>query len=261
MPAPINQFKQQLLAGTRTVGLWMGFCDPYVAELVGKSGFDWVVIDGEHTPNDIPLLTRQLQVLDPLPTSAIVRLPVGDVNLIKQVLDGGAQTLLIPMVNTAEQAKQLVAAMRYAPEGIRGMGGALARSTNFGRDADYVATANDQMCLLVQIETRQGLENLDEILAVDGVDGLFVGPADLSAEMGYPGLPDAPEMQALISETLGRIRDGGKAAGIIDFSEDAVTRHYASGAQYVAVGADITFLSRGLRDLATRWQDQVSTFD
>ena len=261
MPAPVNQFKQQLLEGKRTVGLWMGFCDPYIAELVGKSGFDWVVIDGEHTPNDVPLLARQIQVLDPLPTSAIVRLPVGDVNLIKQVLDTGAQTLLIPMVNTAEQAKQLVAAMRYAPQGMRGMGGALARSTNFGRDAEYVATANDQMCLLVQIETREGLENLDAIMAVDGVDGLFVGPADLSADMGFPGKPNAPEMQALISETLGRIKAGGKAAGIIDFSDDAVTRHYASGAQYVAVGADVTFLSRGLSDLSARWKDQVAKMD
>lgn len=261
MPAKTNTFKKRLLAGERSVGLWMGFCDPYVAELVGRSGFDWLLIDAEHSPNDLPTIMRQLQVLDPLPSDAVLRLPVGDTVLIKQVLDAGAQTLLIPMVNTAEQAKQLVASMRYAPNGIRGMGGALARITDFGREMDYVQTADDQMCLLVQIETREAVENLDEILAVEGVDGLFVGPADLSADYGYPGGANTPDMQDIILGTIRRITEAGKPAGIIDFDADGVRRYYNAGARYVAVGADITFLARGLRDLADHWQDHVAKLD
>lgn len=253
MAAPKNPFKAALAAGERQIGLWMGFADPYAAEVVARAGFDWLLIDGEHAPNDLAAIARQMQVISPH-SHPIVRLPMGEPWLIKQVLDTGVQTLLIPMVNSAEEARALVRAMRYPPEGIRGMGGALGRATNFGRDKDYVASANDEMCLIVQVETGTALEALDEILAVEGVDGVFVGPADLSADLGYPGRADAPEMRQLVAETLARIAASEKAGGIIDFSEEAIAAHFEAGAQFVAVGADVTFLAQGLSALSAKWR-------
>ena len=253
MSAPKNLFKDALAQGQRQIGLWMGLADPYASEIVARSGFDWVLIDGEHSPNDLAAIVRQVQVIEPH-THPVVRLPMGEPWLIKQVLDTGVQSLLIPMVNSAAEARALVRAMRYPPEGIRGMGGALARATNFGRTPDYAATANDEMCLIVQVETGAALEALDEILEVEGVDGVFVGPADLSADLGFPGRADAPEMRKVVAETLGRIAASGKAAGIIDFSEDAIEGHFDAGAQFVAVGSDVTFLSRGLSALSAKWR-------
>ncbi len=257
MAAPINRFKASLAEGRRSIGCWMGFCDPYAAEATARAGFDWVLIDGEHAPNDLAAITRQLQVLDPH-TSPIVRLPMGEPWLIKQVLDAGAQSLLIPMVNSAEEARELVRAVRYPPDGIRGMGYVLGRASGFGTVEDYAATANDQICLIVQVETRAGLAALDEILTVEGVDAVFVGPADLAADMGHTTDPNAPEMQAVVADTLRRIAASDKAAGIIDFSNTALKQHFEDGAQFVAVGADIVFLARGLRDLATKWQDHIA---
>ncbi len=257
MPAPENHFKRALREGRRSVGLWMGLCDPYAAEVVARAGFDWVLIDGEHAPNDLAAIVRQLQVLDPH-VSPIVRLPMGEPWLIKQVLDAGAQSLLIPMVNSAEDARSLVQAIRYPPEGIRGMGYVLGRASGFGAVDEYAATANDQMCLIVQIETREALENLDEILAVQGVDAAFVGPADLAADMGHGADINVPQMQRVVAETLRRITAAGKPAGIIDFSDDALDRHFANGAQFVAVGADVVILSRELRALSSKWKDRIA---
>ncbi|MGY9049488.1 hypothetical protein P775_03370 [Puniceibacterium antarcticum] len=257
MAAPLNRFKASLAKGERSIGCWMGLCDPYAAEATARAGFDWVLIDAEHAPNDLASIARQLQVLD-AHTSPIVRLPMGEPWLIKQVLDAGAQSLLIPMVNSAEEARALVRAMRYPPEGIRGMGYVLGRASHFGTVADYAATANDQMCLIVQVETRAGLDALDEILEVDGVDAVFVGPADLAADMGHTTNPNAPEMQAVVAETLRRIAASDKAAGIIDFDDKALAQHFENGAQFVAVGADVVFLARGLRALATKWQDHIA---
>ncbi|MDJ0821646.1 MAG: HpcH/HpaI aldolase/citrate lyase family protein [Paracoccaceae bacterium] len=257
MPAPENRFRTALQEGKRSVGLWMGLCDPYAAEVVGRAGFDWVLIDGEHAPNDLAAIVRQLQVLDPH-VAPIVRLPMGEPWLVKQVLDAGAQTLLMPMVNTADEARALVQAMRYPPEGIRGMGYVLGRASQFGAVEHYVATANDQMCLIVQIETRAALDNLDDILAVDGVDAAFVGPADLAADMGFGTDINAPQMLEVVADTLRRITAAGKPAGIIDFSDDALDRHFANGAQFVAVGADIVILSRELRALSSKWKDRIT---
>jgi 4-hydroxy-2-oxoheptanedioate aldolase len=257
MAAPENTFKTNLLAGKRSIGCWMSLCDPYTAEVTARAGFDWVLIDGEHSPNDLTAITRQLQVVDPH-TSPIVRLPMGEPWFIKQVLDAGAQTLLIPMVNTAEEARALVRAMRYPPDGIRGMGAVLGRASHFGGASDYVATANDQMCLIVQIETRTAVENLDAIMAVEGVDGVFVGPADLAADMGHGTDINAPEMKAMVADTLRRIKAAGKPGGIIDFDDDALEQHFANGAQFVAVGADIVFLSRGLSALAQKWTSRIA---
>lgn len=253
MPTPINHFKQALQSGTPRFGSWLGVADPYMAELVGRAGFDWLLVDGEHAPNDIRSLMAQLQVLEGLGPDLVVRLPMGEDWLIKQALDIGAQTLMIPMVETGEQAAHLVRAMRYAPQGIRGMGAALARASQFSGITDYAATANDQMCLIVQVETAKGVDNLDDILAVDGVDGVFVGPADLSADMGYPGNPDAPQVQAVIADILRRSRAAGKGAGILSTEDAQTPTHIANGANFVAVGIDVTLFAAAMRTKAQTW--------
>lgn len=220
MPAPKNTFKEALAANKPQIGCWMSFGEAYAAELMTSTGFDWLVIDGEHGPNDLRSIRDQLMVVDPSSSHAVVRIPYGQDWIIKQALDAGAQTLLVPLVDTAEQARELVRACHYAPDGIRGMGGAGSRVTGFGSIPDYVTTANDEICLLVQAESRRAIENLDEILAVDGVDGVFIGPADLSADMGYPGNSDAPEVQDTIAQAISKIRAAGKAAGILTLTLD-----------------------------------------
>ncbi|MDU8910219.1 HpcH/HpaI aldolase/citrate lyase family protein [Aestuariicoccus sp. MJ-SS9] len=254
MPAPQNAFKRQLASGQRSIGCWMCLCDPYVAEIVARAGFDWVLIDGEHAPNDLVTITRQLQVVDPH-CAPLVRLPMAEPWLIKQVLDAGAQNLLIPMVNSTDDARAIVRAMRYPPQGIRGVGHALGRASRFGAEADYARNANDELCLIVQIESVAATEALDDILAVEGVDAAFIGPADLAADMGLT--PDAAEAQALVATTLRRIAEAGKPAGIIDFADSAIDAHFENGAQFVAVAADVLFLSRGLRGLASKWTGKL----
>ena len=204
MQTPTNRFKQTMAQGQAQIGLWLGLADAYSAEIIAGTGYDWLLIDGEHAPNDLRSILHQLQAIasaasasSALPPGAptphpIVRVPVGDTALIKQYLDIGAQTLLVPMVDTAEQAQQLVRATRYAPEGVRGMGSALARSSRWQAYPQYVHEANQQVCLLVQAETVEAMGNLDAIATTPGVDGVFIGPADLSASMGHPGNPGAP---------------------------------------------------------------------
>lgn len=254
MPAPRNSFKRALAEGRTQFGCWLGLCSPYAAEIAARAGFDWLLIDGEHAPNDLPTIAAQLQVIDPLPPQAVVRLPMGEDWAIKQALDAGAQTLLIPLVESGAEAERLVRATRYPPDGHRGMGAALARASRFSEIADYATTANAEICLLVQVETRAGLAALDDILAVDGVDGVFIGPADLSADMGYPGDPQAPEVRAAIRDALGRIAAAGKAPGIISGEDDEIAAHLEAGARFVAVGIDVTLLAGALRDRARRWR-------
>ncbi|HSG56913.1 aldolase/citrate lyase family protein [Seohaeicola saemankumensis] len=254
MPAPVNRFKAALAAGQMQYGCWAGFGDAYPTEVMSTAGFDWLVIDGEHAPNDIRSIMAQLQVLEGKPDShPVVRLPMGEAWLIKQALDIGAQTLLIPMVESAEQARDLVRAMRYPPEGIRGSGAALARASRFSAIPDYIRTANDQMCLLVQVETVKGIAALDDILAVEGVDGVFIGPSDLAADMGHRGDSAQPEVRAVIKDALGRIAASDKAAGILAVDHDTAVTYRDWGAQFLAVGIDVVLLARAARDLAARW--------
>lgn len=244
MSAPANGFKAALAAGKVQIGLWVAFASPNVTEMLSHCGYDWLVLDGEHSPNDLPLLLAQLQSAQAGGAHMVVRIPVGEAWLVKQVLDIGAQTVLIPMIETAEQARAMAQAMRYPPEGIRGMG-ALGRAARYGLDTDYIATANGQVCLLLQVESRTGLANLDAICAVEGVDGVFIGPADLSADMGYPGNAGAPEVQAAITDALGRIKASGKAAGILVGGAEAGHDAIARGATFVAVGHDVGLLRHG----------------
>lgn len=251
MPAPVNTLKAALSRGETRFGLWLSSTHPTVAEIAAHAGFDWCLIDGEHAPNDLPLVLAQLRAMNGAPAQAVVRLPVGDVRLVKQALDIGVQTLLVPMVNTARQAAEMVRATRYPPEGIRGVGAAMARASAFGGIADYVDDANDQICLIVQVETRDGLDNLDAIVATPGVDCVFLGPADLAASLGHRGDPGHPEVQAAISDAARRIAEAGKAVGMITFDPGQIARLADLGATFIAVGGDIAILAKGLRDRAT----------
>ncbi len=255
MQLPINTFKQRLHSGQPQIGLWLGLADAYCAELAANAGFDWLLLDGEHAPNDLRSLLAQLQAIAPYPAQPIIRPPIGDAALIKQLLDIGAQTLLVPMVESAEQAAGLVRAMRYPPAGIRGVGSALARASRWNSIPGYLDRADEQMCLLVQIENLDGLANLDAIAAVDGVDGVFIGPADLSAAMGHRGDPGHPEVQAAIEDAILRIRQAGKAAGILSADQGLARRYLSLGASFVAVGVDTTVLMRGLQTLAAAFKD------
>ncbi|MEG3129969.1 4-hydroxy-2-oxoheptanedioate aldolase [Pantoea cypripedii] len=250
MSAPINSFKQALQHKQAQIGLWLALANPYSAEICGAAGFDWLLLDGEHAPNDVPLLMSQLQALAAAPAHAVVRAPMDAPWLIKQLLDIGAQTLLIPMVESAEQALALVKAVRYPPHGIRGVGAALARASAFNRTPDYLTTANAQICLLVQVESRAGLAQLDAIAATEGVDGVFIGPADLAADMGYPGQPAAAEVQQAVEAALLRIQSHGKAAGILSADAKLCARYLALGATFVAVGSDVGLLVKATSALA-----------
>lgn len=256
MAAPQNPFKTLLRVKPRSIGLWMGMVDSYVSEIVARAGFDWVLIDGEHAPNDLRAIVAQLQVIDPH-VAPVVRLPLTEPWLIKQALEAGVQSLLAPMVNTADEARDIVRAMRYPPDGIRGVGFPLGRASYFNAVDDYAATANEQMCLIVQIETQAGYDNLEDILAVDGVDAAFVGPADLAADMGYLTDMNNPVMQDRVADALRRIRAAGKPAGIIDVPDEAIERHFANGASFVAVGADLVIFAETVRALASKWQTRI----
>ena len=250
MDMPKNTFKQALQAGEAKIGLWVGLADPYAAEALAATGFDWLLIDGEHAPNDVRQVLAQLQAVAPYPVHPVVRPVIGDVALIKQYLDVGAQTLLVPVVETAEQAAQMVAATRYPPQGIRGVGSALARASRWNQVDNYLHQANDQMCVLVQVETRLGLDNLDAITAVEGVDGVFFGPADLSASLGYLGQGAHPEVHRILLDSIRRVRAAGKAPGILSGDPKLAREYLDAGAQFVAVGVDTTLLVRGARALA-----------
>lgn len=258
MQMPVNTFKQRLSA-EQLIGLWVGLADPYCAELAANAGFDWLLLDGEHAPNDLRGLLGQLQAVAPYSREAggshpVIRPPIGDSVVIKQLLDIGAQTLLVPMVESAEQAFDLVRAMHYPPKGIRGVGAALARASRWNNIATYLAEADEQMCLLVQVESLKGLENLDAIAAVEGVDGVFIGPADLSAAMGHRGNPGHPDVQAAIEDAIARIRAAGKAAGILSADEKLARRYLELGCAFVAVGVDTSLLMRSLKALASNFK-------
>jgi 4-hydroxy-2-oxoheptanedioate aldolase len=263
MHTPTNSFKQALARGEAQIGLWLGLADAYTAEILAGTGYDWLLVDGEHAPNDLRSILHQLQAIasatSALPpgaraSHAIARVPVGDTALIKQYLDIGAQTLLVPMVDTPEQAQQLVRATRYAPEGVRGMGSALARSSRWQAYPQYVHEANQQICLLVQAETVEAMANLDAIAATPGVDGVFIGPADLSASMGHPGNPAHPDVQAAIHDGITRILRAGKAPGILATNEAQARQWLAAGALFVAVGVDTMLLTSAAQNLLARFR-------
>jgi 4-hydroxy-2-oxoheptanedioate aldolase len=253
MPVPQNPFKKALVEGEVVIGCWLALSNPFSAEVMGEAGFDWLVIDGEHSPNDIRSIHAQLQALAASSSHPVVRVPIGETYLIKQVLDIGAQTVLVPMVESADQARQLVRDVTYPPNGDRGVGYALTRASRFSHIADYGTTADAEICLLVQVENRKGMAALDEILAVEGVHGVFIGPADLAADMGHMGNSLHPEVQEVIMDALRRIRAAGKAPGILSTHDPMTENALAAGAQFVAVGADVALLSQAAQAVRAKW--------
>jgi 4-hydroxy-2-oxoheptanedioate aldolase len=253
MQMPTNEFKRALREGRPQIGLWMGLADSYVAELLATTGFDCLVIDAEHTPNDPRSVLKQLQAIAPYPVHPIVRPVRGTVELIKQYLDIGAQTLIVPMVETAEQAKAMVAATRYPTRGVRGVGSALARASRWNRIDDYLRLSDAEMCVLVQVESVAGLANLDSIAAVEGVDGVFFGPADLAASMGLLGKPLDPAVQAAITRGIGTVIRAGKAAGTLTADRRLAREYLNQGALFVAVGADTSILIKAAQELAAEF--------
>lgn len=250
----MNAFKQALERGEAQIGLWQALANPYTAEICGGAGFDWLLLDGEHAPNDLPLVLAQLQALAGSMSEPVVRLPVGDPVLIKQYLDIGARSLLIPMVESGEQAARLVAATRYPPDGIRGVGSAIGRASRWNRRPDYLQTAHEEICLLLQVESIAGLDAIEAIAQTPGVSGVFVGPSDLAAALGHLGNPGHPDVQAAIEDAIRRVRATGSAVGILIADEALARRYLELGASFVAVGTDVTLLARGAEALAVRFK-------
>jgi 4-hydroxy-2-oxoheptanedioate aldolase len=253
MDLPPNPFKRALKAGKPQIGLWSSLSSNYTVEVIAGAGFDWILLDSEHSPNDLESLLTQLQAAASYPAHSVVRVPWNDMVTIKRVLDIGAQSLLVPYVSTQAEAESAVAFTRYPPAGARGVAGT-TRASRFGRVKDYAKRAHEEICLLVQVETQAALDNIEAICAVDGVDGVFIGPADLHASLGYAGEIANPKVKPLIDDAIRRIRKAGKAPGILTPNE-ADARHWLGcGALFVAVGADVGILARGAEALAAKFK-------
>ena len=253
MDLPVNHFKRALAAGRSQIGLWCSLSSHYAIEAVAGAGFDWLLLDMEHSPNDLESLVAQLQAAAAYPTSSVVRVPWNDKVMIKRVLDIGAQSLLVPYVQNADEARAAVAATRYPPAGMRGVGG-MTRATRFGRVHDYARRAQEELCVLVQVETEEALGHIEAIAAVEGVDGIFIGPADLHASMGYVGEVANPKVLPLIDDALRRIRKAGKAPGILTTDDQLIRRCIDAGSLFTAVGVDLAMLAKGTDQLAANYK-------
>lgn len=253
MEIPKNHFKAGLTAGRQQIGLWASLASPLSTEVIAGSGFDWLLLDMEHSPNDLRDVYCQLQVMAEGTASAVIRMPSDEPIMIKRVLDTGAQSLMIPNIDDADQARRAVAATRYAPRGVRGFSQA-PRAARFGRVADYHAGCEAEICVVVQLESMRALDNLEAIAAVEGVDGIFIGPGDLSMSLGYLGQQNHPEVASKIEEIIGRICRTGKPAGILTANEELAHRYIRAGTSYTAVGSDIGLLARASEALASRFR-------
>jgi 4-hydroxy-2-oxoheptanedioate aldolase len=248
-----NAFKHAIAKGELQIGLWCSLCSPITAEIVSHSGFDWLLLDTEHSPNEVPDVLAQLQAVQAGTASAIVRPAWNDIVLIKRFLDIGAQTLLIPFVQNPDEARRAVEATRYPPGGIRGITGS-GRASRYGRVKDYLKNASREICLLVQVETRGALDQIEAIASVDGIDGVFIGPNDLAASFGHIGNWGHPEVQAALEDAVRRLKKIGKPAGILTPNEEEAKRFIQWGYVFVAVGADLGLLARGADALAKKFK-------
>lgn len=252
MELPVNRFKRALKEGRPQIGIWSSLSSHIVAEVLAHAGFDWVLLDTEHSPNELPMVQAQLHAMTGGTATPIVRPAWNDMVLIKRYLDIGAQTLLLPYVQTMEEARNAVRYTRYPPLGVRGVAGS-TRAAGYGRIKDYFKRVHDELCLLVQVETRLALKNLDAIAAVEGVDGVFIGPNDLAADLGFLGNWQHPEVWKAMEDAARRIRDAGKAPGILVGEADG-RRCLDAGFLFVAVGADVGMLARGSDALAAKFK-------
>jgi 4-hydroxy-2-oxoheptanedioate aldolase len=251
---PVNEFKRRILAGQPQIGLWSSLCSNVSVEIIAGSGFDWILIDTEHVPNEPPMVLSQLQAAVGGTATPIVRVAWNDAVLIKRHIDIGVQTFLVPFVQNSEEARRAVAATRF-PQfgGVRGYT-AMSRANNFGRVTEYHRRAQEEICVLVQVETRAALERVEAIAAVEGVDGIFIGPGDLSADMGFVGNPSHPSVLETIAKTIERIKAAGKAPGILTSVESEIQRWLGIGALFIAVGSDVGILARGSEALASKYK-------
>ncbi len=251
-----EQLAAQLTAGESRrplAGMWLCSGSPLVAEIAAGSGLDWLLIDMEHSPVSLGSVLAQLQAIAAYPITPMVRVPVGETVVIKQVLDQGAQNLLVPMVSTAEQARSMVEAVHYPPRGRRGVGSALSRSARWNRVEGYLGDAAQHVALFVQIESAEAVENIEDILAVDGIDGIFVGPSDLSASMGLLGQQSHPDVAAAVRRCIEAARSAGVPVGVNAFDPDMARGYVEAGADFLLVGADVLMLARGSEELAAQW--------
>jgi len=256
MDMPVNRFKRALANGELQVGAFLGLADGYSAEIMATAGFDWLLIDGEHAPNDIPAILAQLQAISPYPVHSVVRTPDHDVARIKRLLDIGVQSLLVPMVESAAQAIALVRATRYPPHGIRGVGTALARAARWNGVNGYFEHADSEMCLIVQIESQAGLDALERILAIDGIDAVFIGPSDLAASLGHLGNPGHPRVKEAVGQAIDRIVASGKAAGVFSADPAMAKSYQERGARFLAAGVDTLLLRNAAVDLVGKFKKQ-----
>jgi 4-hydroxy-2-oxoheptanedioate aldolase len=252
-PLPKNQFKKALKAGKNQIGLWCSMANHYAVEVVAGAGFDWLLLDTEHAPNDLESVLLQLQAASRYNLEPVVRVAWNDMVAIKRYLDIGVLTILIPQVQNAEEARAAVSYTRYAPEGVRGVSGT-NRATKFGRVKDYAKQAHKEICVLVQVESGTALDEIEAIAMVPGVDGIFIGPADLHASLGFPGETRRPEVMDMIIKATKRIRKAGKAPGFLTAVEEDANRVLAAGSQFVAVGSDIGILARGADNLRVKYK-------
>ncbi len=252
----LNPFKAALANGQRQIGFWLSMADAYLAEVSATAGFEWLLIDAEHAPNDVRSILAQLQAVAPYSAEAVVRPVNGDPALLKRLLDIGARNLLVPMIDTADEARACVAAVRYPPHGIRGVGSAVGRASRWSSRTDYLDIADSEICLLVQAETVTALDNLEAICAVEGVDGVFIGPADLAASMGHRGKPGDPEVQNAIEAAMRTIIASGKAAGTLTSDPVLARRYLELGCTFVATGVDILTFANAARKLAREFIEQ-----
>ena len=248
-----NEFKHAIAAGKLQIGLWNSLCSNIVTEIVSYSGFDWLLLDTEHSPNELPMVQAQLQAMVGGTATPIVRPAWNDMVLIKRYLDIGAQSLLIPYVQTPEEAANAVRYTRYPPQGVRGVAGS-TRASGYGRIKDYFKRVHDELCLLVQVETRLAVKNLDAIAAIEGIDGVFIGPNDLAADLGYLGNWQHAEVWKVMEDAAKRILKAGKAPGILVGEADG-KRCLDMGFRFVAVGADVGMVVRGSEALAAKFKN------
>lgn len=241
------------LGGTTRIGLWQSLTSAYSAEICASVGYDWLLFDGEHAPNTIQTLLAQLQAVTSYPVVAIARVPVGEPTAIKQYLDIGFSTLLVPMVESGSQATRIVEMTRFPPHGLRGVASATSRASRFGANTEYLKQAHTGIGVIVQIESRAGLEAIEEIAAVDGVDALFIGPADLAAGLGHLGEPRHPDVQSAIADCIGRIQVCGKPWGIFALDAKDAEHRVAQGAAFVSAGTDIGLLANSAKQLRQRF--------
>ena len=254
MNLPENRFKRALVERRQQIGLWCTLSTAYAAEAVAGAGFDWLLLDTEHSPGDVISVLGQLQAVAPYPAAPVVRPATNDTVLIKRYLDIGAQTLLIPYVQSVEEAQAAVAAMRYPPGGVRGVSGT-TRATRFGRVKDYARRVEEELCLIVQIETGLALERLEAIAAVEGVDAVFIGPADLGASLGYVAEPGNPAVAAAVEGALRRLAAVGKPSGVLTGDAAFARRCIELGTTFTAVGIDLSMLARGADALARQFKE------